>query len=450
MQKANGKKAAAFSARRLAYEALRLEEGGAFANLALKETFAQFGTTMRGEDRAFASALFYSVLEHKITLDFYFAQFAAKRPPIAIRTVLRMGGAQILYMAVPEHAAISESVALLKQIGKGGSGGFVNAMLRRLLREKDALPQPKGSEAEQLSIRLSKPVWLVEQLLPILGAKETQEFLSMTGEGEGITVRYNALKCGEEDLDIWFDNNGFERKKGRYLAQARTIQNGGDPSQWQAFQEGMLAIQSESSMLAASILGVEPGMAVLDCCAAPGGKAMYLAAAMQEGELIAWDDHEHRVELIRQNANRLGATFVQAQCQDAAKKQEELVGHFDRILLDAPCSGLGVLRSKPDIAYRKTPEDLAELWVLQERILDNVATYLKVGGQLLYCTCTVLPEENEEQITKFLQTNTGFKRCEIQLPEGLETARLASGAVQLWPQRHGLDGFYMSLLERIA
>ena len=438
------------TARRAAYEALRLEQGGAYANLALKEVLE--GQDTPREERAFATALFYAVLEHRLTLDFYLSSWLAKRPALPIRCVLWLGAAQMLYMDVPARAAVDESVKLCKQIGKNAQAGLVNAVLRKLEQNQHALPQPKGSPAQKLSITHSCPLWLVERLLALLDEQQTQAFLSQSGARRGVCVRANPLQMSSATLDEEFKRAGVASVPGQWLPQARYLQGGGDMAALPWFVSGALAVQSESSMLVGQVLGAGAGMRVLDACAAPGGKTAYIAAEMGQGELWAWDDHAHRVALIRQTCARLHADFVQAEEQDASLLRPEQMNRFDRVLVDAPCSGLGVLRSKPDIRYRQSPQALQNLVALQRRILSTCAQYVKPGGVLLYSTCTVLPEENCEQVQAFLQEHTDFvlDMPVGLLPQGLERQQSQEGMLQLWPQRDGIDGFFLARMRRQA
>ncbi len=438
------------SPRRIAYEALRRETGGAYANLALKEAMATSEAAVAPEDAAFAAALFYSALEHRITLDFYLSHLVKKRVPAPLRCILWLGAAQILYMNVPAHAAINESASLCKQIGKGSAAGFVNAVLRNLDRMRDDLPEPTGTQSERLSIRYSCPEWLVDRLLPLLGEEEAEAFLAESGAGSGVCIRANPLKWSDDELDGWLAEQKIDFIRGQWASEARYLRSAGDISKQSVFREGKITVQSESSMLVGRVLDARRGMKVLDCCAAPGGKTAYIAGMMGDGELLAWDNHAHRVRLIEQTCRRLGCDFVRAEEQDARVLQPELCDAWDRVLVDAPCSGLGVLRGKPDIKYRQTPEALVALVDIQRRILETCSQYVKPGGVLLYSTCTVMPEENQEQVEAFLSKHEEFalEDLNLVLPAAFDRERLDKKHLQLWPQRDGLDGFFIAKMRR--
>lgn len=422
------------SPRRLAYEALLLQQRGSYANLALKEALGG-EKGLKPQDRAFATALFYSALEHFLSLEYYFRQLArGGRIALPLRCVLALGGTQLLYMDVPARAAVDESVKLCKEIGKGANTSFVNALLRELDRRRERLPEPEGSVAQRLSIRYSYPLWLVERLLALLGEEEAGSFMAGGHLSPGVCVRANPAKMNSSALDEALAARGIPFAPGCLAEEARYLQYRGDIGELDLFAQGALAVQGESSMLAGRMAGARKGMKALDACAAPGGKTAYMAGSMGEGELLAWDIHPHRVELIRRNCQRLGLPWVQAECQDARIFCPQWEGHFDLALVDAPCSGLGVLEDKPDIKYAREPTELAELLPLQQEILGNCARYVKPGGALLYVTCTILPEENGEQVETFLREHEGFQR------EG--------EALQLWPQRDGVSGFYMARMRR--
>lgn len=438
--------AAKTNPRRAAYDALLAVERGAYANLALKDALAPLADEKM---RAFASALFYTALEHKLTLEFYLRHFATKRVPPAIRCVLMIGLAQMIYMKVPAHAAIDESVKLVRAIGKSDSAAFVNALLRNVDRHRDELPLPQGGLVERLSIELSAPVWLVERHLNRFGEEGCRALLTSRAS-EGVCLRANPFRCSEAECDAILSRDGLAFRSGTIVPEARIATGIGDLVQWPPFREGKVAVQGESSMLAARVADARPGMRVLDACAAPGGKCAYLAAAMQDGTLHAWDLHPHRVKLIEANCERLGIAFVQSACRDASVYDPNFEDRFDLVFVDAPCSGLGVIGGKPDIKYAKTPEMIGELAALQAKILHTCARYVAPGGALVYATCTIAREENEDQIAAFLRDHPSFAPGEIgfAFPESFDRERIRGGMVQLLPQIDGVDGFFVARLQR--
>jgi len=308
--------------------------------------------------------------------------------------------------------------------------GFVNGVLRAMSRQKNEIPWPKPEDgAKYLSIAYSMPQWLVETLIADYGEEEAKAICSHRPETHPITLRPNMTRL---------DDAGFEKLLAKKVWQwekaaaphAYQITGAVDISGDRDYTQGMYSIQGQSSMLCAQLMNVKPGMQVLDCCAAPGGKAAYLAEAMGgTGRVHAWDVHEHRVDLIRAAARRLGLENLRPAVRDATKLKEDLVDRMDAVLLDAPCTGLGAMLEKPDVKYRHTREDLAALADLQKQLLDTCCQYVKKGGTLVYSTCSILKDENERQATAFVERHPEFA--------------VAESGRQLLAHRDGMDGFYM-------
>ena len=434
------------NSRRIAFDVLLAIERGAYANLALREALQENG----GADAAFVTALVYNTLDHLLTLDFYLKCFCKGRIALPVRCILRLGMAQMFYMRVPARAAIDESVALCKEIGKGGVAGFVNGVLRNMDRNRQNLPEPQGGLAERLSIQYSFPAFLVEMLLSQWGEKECIAMLDYTAPA-AVCIRANPLCFSESALDEYLAKENMAFQKGRLVPEARYVQGLGDIAQHPLFQQGKITVQSESAMLAARICGAEAGQKVLDACAAPGGKTAFLAGEMGDGQLDAWDVHAHRVTLIEKTCRRMGIHFVCARQQDATQLDPNAVEQYDVVLADVPCSGLGVIGSKPDIRYSKTREDMEALVNVQRRILENMASYVKIGGTLVYVTCTVMEPENQGNIDWFLTAHSEFETVSLDafLPGDFDQARIGEGGLQLMPHRdHGADGFYMVRMVR--
>lgn len=432
--------------RRAAYDILLEVDRGAYANLAIKNYLSKH-KELKAD---FVTALVYMVLDHQVTLDYYIDHFAKGRVAKPVRILLRMGMAQMLYMNVPEHSAIDETVKLTKAIGKQALSGFVNAVLRKTASNRDSLPEAKGNFVERNSIQYSYPPFLIEIFLKQWGEKATLAMLEIKGD-ERTCIHANELKCSEEELDEALLERRQSFSKGKYLKNARYLDDLGDLSKDPLFLEGKYMVQSESAMLVDRVCNVKEGMKVLDVCAAPGGKTADLAQQMGNGEILAWDVHPHRVELIRKNAARLGLSFVQAEVQDARMERPELFASFDLVLVDAPCSGLGLSQGKPDIRYAKTLEDIKALQTLQREILQNASKYVKSGGTLVYATCTLINAENSENLEWFLEQNTDFELDDISalLPKGLEKERAKKGQLQLLPFLDNIEGFYMARMKKI-
>ena len=406
----------------------------------------------RGLDRreaALCARLAYGVLQNRALLDFYLGAYCgfAKLEPF-IRDVLRLGAYQILYMdRVPDSAAVNEAVETVKRKKRQRAAGLVNAVLRRLSREKDSLPPlPAGDPADHLALRYSHPRWLAERLLDLLGGEEAEAFLRLDNETVPTAVQRNPLRCTARELTDRLAESGGRVQPHPWLPDCWLLSGGGELETMPAFQEGLFQVQDAAARGAVLAAGPRPGDRVLDVCAAPGGKSFAAAMAMEDrGEIVSCDIHPHKMALIEKGAARLGLTCVSAVRADGKINREEWNERFDLVLCDVPCSGLGIIRKKPDIRY-KDPAALSGLPAVQRAILDNAARYVKPGGTLLYATCTVLPEENGDVTEGFLSEHPGLEKAPFVLTGlGLET----DGSVTLWPQRQGTDGFYICKMRKL-
>ncbi|MDD3346317.1 16S rRNA (cytosine(967)-C(5))-methyltransferase RsmB [Oscillibacter sp.] len=421
---------------------------GAWADAALKAQLGRDG--LSGVDAALCSRIVYGVMQNRLLLDFVIRAYCSQKPDHLqqpLEDILQMGAYQILFLdKVPDSAAVNESVELAKAFKRGQASGLVNAVLRKISQNKDALPPlPEGEAERYLSIRYSHPRWLVKRLLGILGREETEAFLAADNAVVPLTVQVNPLKTTAEALTARLEREGVTVSAHPGVPGCLELSGVGDLTALPAFREGEFLVQDGAAALVAQIAGVQPGGRMLDVCAAPGGKSFSAAFAMEDrGEILACDLHENKLKRIRDGAARLGITCIQTAAADGGCAHGEWVGAFDTVLVDAPCSGLGIIRKKPDTRYKK-PDSLLSLPVVQTAILENAATYVRPGGVLVYSTCTVLPEENEQVTDAFLATHPEFEKTPFALPMG-ET----EGQVTLWPQRHGTDGFYICRMQRQA
>ena len=423
---------------------------GAWADAALKAQLAR--DQLSPQDAALCSRMVYGVTQNRLLLDFYLAAYCSQKPDHLqppLLDILRLGAYQILFLdKVPDRAAVSEAVELAKRSGRGQAAGLVNAVLRKLSQNKNALPSiPDRDEAKFLSIRYSHPKWLVKRLLELLGREETEAFLAADNTAAPLTVQVNPLKTTQEKLTAELEALGVRVTPHAWVPGCLELSGTGDLTALEPFQAGHFLVQDGAAALAARAAAVTPGQRVLDVCAAPGGKSFGAAFAMEDrGEILACDLHENKLKRIQDGARRLGLTSIRTAAADGREFRPEWETAFDTVLVDAPCSGLGIIRKKPDTRYKKA-DDLFTLPVVQQAILDNACRYVKPGGVLVYSTCTILPEENQQVTDAFLAQHRDFSREDLPLPD---QAGQADGQVTLWPHRHDTDGFYICRMRRQA
>lgn len=404
-------------------------------------------------DAALATRLGYGILQNQQLLDFYIGAYCSRSPerlePIVL-DVLRLGAYQILFLdRVPDNAAVSESVELIKSYDRERAAGLVNAVLRKIAANKEHLPQiPQDNAAEYLSIRYSHPLWLVRRCMELLGREEAEAFLACNNEAVETTVQWNPLKGTEDALLQSLEASGVQAAAHPWLPGCYTLTKTGNLEQLSAFQEGKFLVQDAAAKLTALAAGVESGMTVMDLCAAPGGKSFAMAMAMEnQGQILSFDLHRSKIRLIQEGAKRLGIACITAEAGDGKEFRPEYAEKADVVLCDVPCSGLGIIRKKPDIRLKRE-EELGGLPRVQSAILDNAAQYVKPGGLLVYSTCTVLPRENEGVTDAFLKEHSEFQGENFTLPG--PAGDVSNGHITLWPQRHGTDGFYICRMRKDA
>ncbi|HHY92285.1 MAG TPA: 16S rRNA (cytosine(967)-C(5))-methyltransferase RsmB, partial [Firmicutes bacterium] len=354
---------------------------------------------------------------------------------------------------IPPAAVCYTAVEQAKEVGHAGGARFVNAVLRRLARERDQLefPDLATDPVRHIALKYSHPEWLVARWLARLGPEETIHLCQADNEPGPLTLRTNTVRISRNELADYFTERGFAVGHFLYAPEALHLKGAGEVERLPGFAEGLFTVQDESSMLAAHALAPHPGERVLDACAGPGGKTTHLAELMgNKGELKALDVHPHKVELIRTAAARLGLGVIHAQAGDARELPASYREHFDRVLVDAPCSGTGVLRRRPDLRWHKSPEEIASLPALQLSILEGAAQAVVPGGSLVYSTCSLEPEENLDVVTAFLKRNPAFVLDDLTpyLGERLSEPTLRQGFLQLYPHRHQVDGFFLARLRR--
>ncbi len=441
--------------------ALALEEilcRGGYSSLTVNEYLKKMASQTEERDRRFFTNLVYTTLEHLPSIDAIIAAHS-KTPLKKIKpyllVCLRLGICQLKYMeSVPDRAAINETVELVKKSKLRSLSGFVNGVLRAAQRSgcEYPLPDPKREPVKALGLQYDMPEWIVAFWLRDYGKNQTEALLQKMQQPGCVCLRANTLKASAEEIGKRIAEKAEVTQSGA-VPEAFYAQHIGDISKWDLYREGYVAVQDESSMLAALATGAKAGDKVLDLCAAPGGKSTFMAQMMKDqGEICSRDLHEHRVKLIEENAARLGISCIRAEASDGAVARAEDAEQYDVVLLDAPCSGLGIMRSKPDIKLHHRPEDTEELVQLQRRLLPVAAAAVKPGGTLVYSTCTLNKQENDEQVEWFLKKYPNFvlKDLENRLPSLPECDRLWKKHLTLWPQAGGHDGFFVARLEKKA
>ena len=427
----------------------------AYASLALGKRLRESRLPQR--DRDLVAELVYGTLENRIRLDYMIEPFLERKDvePL-VRDILRMGAYQILCLdRVPDSAAVDESVKLARLLDRAPFTGLVNGVLRGLSREKEAgtlaWPKREDDPALYLSVVHSLPPWIVERLIAAYGFEETEAIAAYRPGERFITIRRTADRLTAPQFEEMMTAKGWIWKPAR-LANMYYASGIGDVGIDKEYLQGAYSVQGESSVLAAMAVGPRRASTVLDACAAPGGKTACLAEMMNgTGRVYAWDVHEHRVELIRSMVKRLRLDNVRPAVRDATVRKEDQVLAMDAVLLDAPCSGLGIMLGKPDVKYRHTPESVASLVAAQKALLDTVCQYVKPGGVLVYSTCTILPEENQEQVAGFLLRHPEFIADDAGLlaamPEHV-AQYVQGGMVQLQAHRDQMEGFFIARLKR--
>ncbi len=434
-------------ARACAYAVVRrVFEDGAYADRALHGEARRYALDPR--DRALATRLAYGAVQRRATLDHVIEALAGRpvaRLEPAVLAALRLGVLQLAFFdRVPAHAAVGESVELAKAHSRGGAG-LVNAVLRRAAREAPAmvaaLPDRTPAEA---ALRHSYPLWIAELWFENLGPDAARALMAAGNEPAETAVRANTLRVSAETLR---ERLPVPARIAAGLPESLVLDGPFDAFDSPLWEEGLLMPQSRAATAVARVVAPQPGEAVLDLCAAPGGKTTHLAALMGDaGRVVALERHAGRADALRRTARRMGATSVEVRTGDASEPQESEA--YDRVLVDPPCSDLGTLAARPDVRWRKAPGAPAALAVEQAAILDAAAVALKPGGVLVYSTCTISPVENERLIAAFLERSSDFAVDEIPSDLPVWDHLSVPGFMQTLPHRDGTDGFFIARLRR--
>lgn len=434
-----------------------IEQEKSYSNIILNKMIKENSKILSEKDKAFISELVYGIISMKLTLDEIIKKYSnikIKKISIWILNVLRMGTYQIIFLdKVPKSAAVNESVNLAKRYGHKASSNFVNAILRKINKsDYDELFLIKN-DIERISKTRSMPEWIIKELLKDRNIEEVDKICKNLNNRPKVQIRVNTLKTTKEELETILQKEDIKCSRIEEMpnfldANIKNIEN------FEYFKKGYFTVQDISAGLTAEILSPKENEIILDACAAPGGKTTYMAELMKnKGEVIAWDIHKHRVDLIKENANRLGIDIIKAETQDSTKFNPKYENYFDKILLDVPCLGIGVIKRKPDIKWQKSEKDIQEIVDLQFKILENISRYLKPGGFLVYSTCSILKEENEEQIEKFLEKHSEYERVSIDEIstlgniEDIKKKFTKNGYFKIEPDE-SKDGFFIEKLRK--
>lgn len=416
------------------------ELGGKYINLALSTHAAD---NLTREEKAALTVLLYTVVERKLTYDYYICALAGRSDSdidIHTKNILRLGLCQLLDMtSVPDFAAVNETVKLARSKGESS---FVNGILRAAQRKKNELPMPPEAKnyKRYLSVKYSFPLDIVKHFDALFGREETEALLKFYNETKYTDITVNTVKISVSDYKNALSARGIEAEVCPFVENSLRIESSVNPERLFGFKEGYFFVQDGASIISANVLSPSEGETLVDVCSAPGGKSFSSAILMKnKGKIHSFDLHESKLSLIESGKDRLGLTIIDVSARDAREPDESLFGTADKLICDAPCSGLGVLGKKPDLRY-KDFATITELPALQLEILEQSVKYLKDGGIAVYSTCTLNPAENEDVIAKFLENNPDFSLVPFKVGE----ISADSGMLTLLPQKHGTDGFFMA------
>lgn len=440
------------SSRYLAMEILeKIEVEKAYSNLLLRKVIDD--KELSKEESNLLTELVYGVIQRKMTLDYQLEPFIKKQKKLQnwVIQLLRISLYQMEYLdRIPEHAIINEAGKIARKRGHRGIVGLVNGVLRNIQRKGVREVSAIEPLRERLSVQYSLPLWLIDEFIVQIGEDETEKLAASLSERPSLSLRVNLKKISREEALEELTSEGYQIIPSTVSPFGIIITNG-VPVETRLFKEGYLAVQDESSMLVAPALNIEPSHQVLDACAAPGGKTMHIATnyldAQEGGKVVALDVHEHKLDLIKENAIRQHVeSVVEAKQLDARNITDEFPENsFDRILVDAPCSGLGLMRRRPEIRYTKTKEDIISLQKLQLEILEEVSKTLKSGGELIYSTCTITTLENQDVVRAFLDKHSEFTLVDVEYPNS-DMKPNEDGTITIYPHQHNTDGFFISKL----
>lgn len=427
-----------------------IEKNNNYSNIAINKHFKNL--EISDMDRGLATELIYGVIENKYYLDYIInklSKIKVKKMSTYVKIFLRMGTYQILFLnSISDYAAVNETVKLSKKYDKKSSG-FINAILRNEIRNKDTIMDiTEENSVKYLSIKYSYNSWIIKNWIDNFGQEFTEDLLEANNEKPSIYIRTNTLKISREELIEKLNQEGIMCFKVPMVEEAIKVEKLKNIENNELFKAGLFTIQDISSMIVGKVINPKEDSLILDVCSAPGGKSTHLATLMNNtGQVIARDIFEHKLKLIKATVNRLGLKNVCIEGFDASEIDENSINKFDYVLADVPCSGLGIIRRKPEIKYKKE-EELEDITSIQKKILENASKYVKIGGTLVYSTCTVQDMENINIITSFIEENNNFELTPIDTVN-VDLDNQDKGYLKIYPNIHGIDGFFIAKLKRI-
>lgn len=437
------------AAREVALAALNnVDRNQAYSGLVLQAEARKNALTPR--EQRLVWKLVYGVITYRLSLDYALNQFCKRdvgRLSPSLRNILRLACYQLIYLdRIPDFAAVHQAVSMARRISGQKMAGFVNGVLRNVVRSRDDLFNDLPYTPEGIAIRHSHPLWMVEKWIERWGTDFAAQLCQANNLAAPMTIRVNTEKISVEDYAALAVDKGLNPVRGRFSSQALVFPSGTSFSDLPGFSQGFFIVQGEASMLVADCLSLNSGQSAIDMCSAPGGKATHIASIVRPGRVIACDLHESRIGLIRTNASRLGLENIEAFQADAVQLPRLIGERFDRVLVDAPCTGLGVIRKKPDIKWTRKQEDIGTLAALQRKLLFSGCELLKPGGILVYSTCTLVKEENQDIIHSVLAEREDIEP-EVLISPGLQDK---DGFIRTFPHRDDLDGFFIAKLKKVV
>ncbi len=438
------------NSRELAFKVLvDIESNNNYSNISINKHFKNIDIS--NNERGLATEIIYGVVEKKIYLDYIIdklSKIKVQKLSNYVKIFLRMGIYQIVFLDISDYASVNETVNLAKKYDKKSSG-FVNAILRNLIRNKDEILKIDAeNENMYYSIKYSYSPWMIKTFIKDFGKEFTEDLLEANNEKPNLYIRVNTLKITREELMKELDKIGIKSYKVNDIEEALRVENLKNIENNDLFKKGFFTIQDISSMIVGKVMNPNKNSRVLDLCSAPGGKTTHIATLMENtGEVVSRDIFDHKLKLIKNSVDRLGLTNVKIEKSDASIIDKNIIENFDYVLCDVPCSGLGIIKRKPEIKY-KSKEEIKDLPKLQYDILENASKYLKVGGVLIYSTCTILDSENISNVYKFLENNKNFELSKIN-EVNVDLENQENGYLKIYPNIHNMDGFFIAKLKKV-